>query len=49
LIKRATAAGEYTEIADLEEQLARELRRIREQSEAEKERIRGAVSGESES
>ena len=40
LIEKARVAGEFSEVAAVEEQLARELRRIREQGEAEKERIR---------
>lgn len=40
LLAKARAAGSYGEIGELEEQLAREVRRLREQCEDEKERFR---------
>lgn len=43
LIEKARAAGDFSEVAAVEEQLARELRRIRDQGEAEREKIRRAA------
>ena len=43
LIEKARAAGEFSEVAAVEEQLARELRRIREQGDTAKEKVRQAA------
>ena len=44
LIAKAQGAGNFSEIAELEEQLSREVRRLRDQCEHEKEKIRNAGS-----
>ncbi len=45
-ISKATAAGQFGEVEDLERQLTSEIRRIRESAEAKKEKVRkgGAAS-----
>lgn len=40
LITKAQAAGKFEEVAELEQQLSREMRRIQEDCEAKKERVR---------
>ena len=44
-IAKAAAAGKFEEAAQLEQQLARELRRIQEDAHAKKDRVRGAAPG----
>lgn len=41
-IGKALAAGKYEEVAELEQELARDLRRLQEKCEEQKERVRGA-------
>lgn len=40
LLAKAQAAGSFTEIAELEEQLSREVRKLRDQCDEEKEKAR---------
>jgi len=40
LIEKATLEGRYSELPELEEQRAREIRRLKEQCEEEKEKVR---------
>ena len=42
LLSKASANGSVTEVAELEEQLAREVRRLKEQCESAKEKARAA-------
>ena len=46
-IAKAAAEEKYDEAAQLEQQLARELRRIQEDADAKKEKVRGAAERES--
>ena len=45
-IAGAVAEGKYEDAAQLEQQLAREIRRINEDAEAKKEKVRGAASNQ---
>jgi hypothetical protein len=40
LLSKARAAGNFSEVAELEQQLSREIRRIKEEAEVKKEAIR---------
>ena len=42
LLAQAKAAGNFAEVAELEEQRSREVRRLKEQCETEKEKVRSA-------